>query len=83
MLVVRYERVAENLLGMLYLPAASFPCAVYEIASIRNLCPGLCPNGCLPSTYIASYGETPRGICPRPSCCGGRRKDASVRLDVG
>src|SRR4030095_1018998 len=26
----------------------------------RKLCPGLCPNGCLPSTNTVTYGETRR-----------------------
>ena len=35
-LVVRYERFAENFLGMLRLAAASFCCGVYEMASRPN-----------------------------------------------
>jgi hypothetical protein len=27
-----------------------------------ELCPGLCPNGCLRSTYIVTYEKTPRDM---------------------
>ena len=30
----------------------------------RKLCPGLCPNACLPSINTGTYGETPRDIFP-------------------
>jgi hypothetical protein len=34
---------------------------------VDDLCPRLCPNGCLPSTNTVIYGETPRDIFQEPS----------------
>jgi SnoaL-like domain len=32
------------------------------VRRVDDLCPRLCPNGCLPSTNTVIYGETPRDI---------------------
>jgi hypothetical protein len=35
-----------------------------ELHRVAELCPRLCPNGCLRSTNTVTYGETPRDNFP-------------------